>query len=128
MFRTLSNIEDETYCENSYRLKDIKKLPQKAPSWMPGKILNTLPCIIKIMLKIRKQHLFPIYFIFIKLYRKYFLIPNNPSSANPTKWSNTVKQFVGCCRRIVLSVFDHFLGLALKELKVYEKHPNILSF
>ena len=25
----------------------------------------------------------------------------NPLSANPTKWSNTLKQFVGCCRRIV---------------------------
>ena len=25
----------------------------------------------------------------------------NPLSANPTKWSNTLKQFVGKCRRIV---------------------------
>ena len=25
----------------------------------------------------------------------------NPLSANPTKWSNILKQFVGCCRRIV---------------------------
>ena len=25
----------------------------------------------------------------------------NPLSANPTKWSNTLKQFVGFCRRIV---------------------------
>ena len=25
----------------------------------------------------------------------------NPLNANPTKWSNTVKQFVGKCRRIV---------------------------
>ena len=25
----------------------------------------------------------------------------NPLSANPSKWSNTLKQFVGCCRRIV---------------------------
>ena len=25
----------------------------------------------------------------------------NPLSANPTKWSNTLKQFIGCCRRIV---------------------------
>ena len=24
----------------------------------------------------------------------------NPLSANPSKWSNTLKQFVGCCRRI----------------------------
>ena len=25
----------------------------------------------------------------------------NPLSANPTKWSNTLRQFVGFCRRIV---------------------------
>ena len=25
----------------------------------------------------------------------------NPLNASPTKWSNTLKQFVGCCRRIV---------------------------
>ena len=42
-------------------------------------------------------------------------IHTNPLSANPTKWSNTLKKFVGCCRRIVLSVFDHFFGLALKD-------------
>ena len=38
-----------------------------------------------------------------------FLIIFNPLSANPTKWSNTLKQFV-------LSVFDYFVGLALKGL------------
>ena len=37
----------------------------------------------------------------------------NPLSANPTKLSNTLKQFVGNLR-----VFDHFEGLALKGLKV----------
>ena len=26
---------------------------------------------------------------------------HNLLSANPTKWLNTLKQFVGCCRRIV---------------------------
>ena len=26
----------------------------------------------------------------------------NPLSANPTEWSNTLKQFVGYCRRILL--------------------------
>ena len=31
----------------------------------------------------------------------------NPLSANRIKWSNTLKQFV----------FDHFVGLALKQLK-----------
>ena len=39
-----------------------------------------------------------------------------PLSANPTKWSNTLKQFVGNLPTNCLSVFDHFVGLALKGL------------
>ena len=41
----------------------------------------------------------------------------NPLSANFTKWSNTLKQFVGNLPTNCLSVFDHFVGLALKRLK-----------
>ena len=41
----------------------------------------------------------------------------NPLSAKPTKWSNTLKQFVGKLTTNCLSVFDHFVGLALKGLK-----------
>ena len=37
-----------------------------------------------------------------------------PLSSNFTKWSNTLKQFVGNLPTIFLSVFDHFVGLALK--------------
>ena len=37
-------------------------------------------------------------------------------SANPTKWSNTLKQF-GNLPTNCLSVFDHFVGLALKGFK-----------
>ena len=37
---------------------------------------------------------------------------------NPTKWTNTLKQFVGKLPTNCLSVFDHFVGLALKGLKV----------
>ena len=40
----------------------------------------------------------------------------NPLSTNPTKWSNTLKQFVGKLPTNCLSVFDHFVGLALKGL------------
>ena len=40
----------------------------------------------------------------------------NPLSANPTKWSNTLKQFVGKLPTNCLSVFDHFVGLVLKGL------------
>ena len=40
----------------------------------------------------------------------------NPLSASFTKWSNTIKQFVGNLPTNCLSVFDHFVGLALKGL------------
>ena len=46
----------------------------------------------------------------------------NPLSANFTKWSNTIKQFVGNLPTNCLSVFDHFVGLALKGLRP----PNTL--
>ena len=41
----------------------------------------------------------------------------NPLSANHTKWSNTLKQFVGNLPKNCLSVFDHLVGLALKGLR-----------
>ena len=41
----------------------------------------------------------------------------NPLSANPTKWSNTLQQFVVKLPTNCLSVFDHFVNLALKGLK-----------
>ena len=47
-------------------------------------------------------------------HRKIF----NPLRANPTKWSNTLKQFVGKLPTNCLSVFDHCVGLVLKELKL----------
>ena len=40
----------------------------------------------------------------------------NPLSANPTKWSNTLKQFVGNLPTNCVSVFDHFVKMALKGL------------
>ena len=40
----------------------------------------------------------------------------NPLGANFTKWSKTLKQFVGNLRTNCLNVFDHFVGLALKRL------------
>ena len=48
----------------------------------------------------------------------------NPFSANSTKWSNTLKQFVGNLLANCFSVFDHFLGLALKGLKVIFCHQQ----
>ena len=42
-------------------------------------------------------------------------------SVDFTKWSNTLKQFVGKLPTNCLSVFDYFVGLALKELLQKEK-------
>ena len=50
----------------------------------------------------------------------------NPLSANPEKWSNTLKQIVGNLPTICLSVFDHFMNLALKGL-TEEKLENTLN-
>ena len=40
----------------------------------------------------------------------------NHLTANPTKWSNTIKQFIGKLQTNCLSVLDNFVGLALKDL------------
>ena len=54
--------------------------------------------------------------IFIFLGKKVFL---NPLSADPEKWSNKLKQIAGNFPTICLSVFDHFMNLALKRLTVF---------
>ena len=40
----------------------------------------------------------------------------NPLNANPTKWSNTLNQFVGNLPTNCLRMFDHFVNLAFKGL------------
>ena len=43
----------------------------------------------------------------------------NPFTANPTKWSSTLKQFVSFCRLLstnCLTVFDYFVDLTNKGL------------
>ena len=45
----------------------------------------------------------------------------NPLSANFTKWSNTLNKFVGKLTANCLSVFDHFVGLALKGLRSIDR-------
>ena len=47
----------------------------------------------------------------------------NPLNGNFTKWSNTLKQFVGNLPTNCLNVFYHFVGLALKRL--IKNDPNI---
>ena len=48
----------------------------------------------------------------VELYAKIV----NRFSVNFIKWSNTLKKFVGNFPTNCLSVFDHFVGLALKGL------------
>ena len=47
-------------------------------------------------------------------WEKTMVSPLNPLSANPTKWSNALKQFVGKLPTNCLSVFGNFVNLALK--------------
>ena len=59
---------------------------------------------------------FPILISFgsmIEVIPEHLTLKVNPLSANPEKWSNTLKQIVGNLPTICLSVFDHFINLAL---------------
>ena len=47
---------------------------------------------------------------------KFFI---NPLSANFTKWSNRLKQFVSKLPTNCFSVFGHFVGLALTGLRIF---------
>ena len=49
------------------------------------------------------------------------LIDFNPFSANFTKWSNTLKEFVGNLPTNCFSVFDHFMELALNRANVLKQ-------
>ena len=51
----------------------------------------------------------------------------NPLSANPEKWLNTLKQIVGNLPTICLSVFDHFMNLALKGLNLPDWFLSCIS-
>ena len=62
---------------------------------------------------------------YVSVSRTLHLTFVNPLSANPTKWSNTLKHFVGKLPTNCLSVFDLFVGLELKGLKlIYQDSPN----
>ena len=49
-------------------------------------------------------------------YSHQFFKNFNTLSVNPTKWSNTLQEFVGNLPTNISSVFDHFVGLAVKGL------------
>ena len=59
--------------------------------------------------------------------KSQFEVQLNPLSAKPTKWSNTLKQFVGNLPTNFLSVLDHFVKFALcKSLDwfLYDNGPR----
>ena len=61
------------------------------------------------------------YFLQILTIRKTIL---TLLSTNPTKWSNTLKEFVGKLPTNCLSVFNHYVGLALKGLNLWLPLPR----
>ena len=48
-----------------------------------------------------------------------------PLRVNPTRWSNVLKQFVGKLQTNCLSVFNQFVGLALKWLCLQNQNYDI---
>ena len=65
---------------------------------------------------------------FWKLNSLIQLMSLNPLSANPTKWSNTLKQFVGNLPMNCLSVFDQFVKLVLKGLNIFYNKRDLSLF
>ena len=61
----------------------------------------------------------------LRLFCKVTAIWLSHLSVKPTKWSNTFKLFVGKLPTNCLSVFDHFVGLALKGLTLYLKEDSV---
>ena len=66
-------------------------------------LVDLYPCL---GLGLFMSYLCDLFFIF-----RLIFIGINPLSANITKWSNTLKQFVGKLPTNCLSVFDHFCGI-----------------
>ena len=70
------------------------------------------------------QSLAFLFFFFVLLFIlfqpiQYFMVVN-PLRASPTKWSNTLKQFVGNLPTNCLKVFNHSVGLVFKGLMIFE--------
>ena len=57
--------------------------------------------------------------------KHYFESGLNPLSTNPTKWSNTLKQFVGSLPKNCLSVSDQFVKLTLNGLYFFRKTNEV---
>ena len=69
---------------------------------------------------------FEVCFYVPNTFQTSFLNVLNPFTANFIKWSNTLEQFVGNLPTDCLSVFNHFVGLALKGLSFTVTTSHIL--
>ena len=96
--------------------------------WLGPVIWYLLPCSWKPYLESRSQSLIEgettlsnARCILFSLWAKAFI---NSLSANMTKWSNTLKQFVSNLPTNCLSVFDHFVVLTIDlEMILYNAPP-----
>ena len=77
---------------------------------MTKRRLVAFKCACAFNVHVRLKHIAGMDFISV------ILTKVNPLSAKFIKWSNAIKQFVGKLPTNCLSVFDHFVGLALKGL------------
>ena len=70
-----------------------------------------------------KLHFCAVYYNKGQMHLKKLILKSsiNHLSANFTKWSNTLKKFVGKLTTNCLGVFDHFVGLAFKGLTYLQK-------
>ena len=64
--------------------------------------------------ELRTNGIFQYISIVLTLRERHF----NDLSANLTKWSNALKQFLGNLPTTCLNVFDHFVNLTFKRLKL----------
>ena len=65
---------------------------------------------------------------YIAFFEKIHNLIVNLLSNNHTKWSNTLKQFVGNLPTNCLSAFDHFMGSVLKGLSCKYYQMSVTSF
>ena len=77
---------------------------------IPNIFIKTVSFLVNVYIPLNEM------IIYITLSRKN-RITVLPQIAHLTQWSNTLKQFIGKLPMSCFSVFDHFVGLALKWLR-----------
>ena len=105
VFRTLSKIYGRALFQNFA----VDCFLKKALTWVFHRCISNVSVVNDyVKAKVNSENLIILVCDtsddFIKAFRRIFhdyLRHLNPLSANPTKWSNTLKQFVGNSRRIV---------------------------